>query len=92
LLAKARIVGDSAVGPAGADTARKALHGTETAVVWKLLADRTIAPVKIALGLTDHAFTDVTSVLAGTLQPGDQVVTGALVSKAQPPGAQGIRR
>jgi hypothetical protein len=31
-------------------------------------------------------------VLAGTLQPGDQVVTGALVSKAQPPGAQGIRK
>jgi HlyD family secretion protein len=92
VLAKAHMVGDGAVGPADADTARKALHGTETAVVWKLLSDRTIAPVKIALGLTDHAFTDVTSVLAGTLQPGDQVVTGALVSKAQPPGAQGIRR
>jgi HlyD family secretion protein len=64
----------------------------DTAIVWKVLADRTIAPVRIALGLTDHAFTEVKSVLAGTLQPGDQVVTGALVSKAQPPGAQGIRR
>jgi HlyD family secretion protein len=93
LLAKAHIVGDGAVAPADADTARKASRGSiETAVVWKLLSDRTIVPVKITLGLTDHAFTDVTSVLAGTLQPGDQVVTGALVSKAQPPGAQGIRR
>jgi HlyD family secretion protein len=64
----------------------------ETAIVWKLLPDHTIAPVKVALGLTDHAFTEVKSVLAGNLQPGDQVVTGALVSKAQPPGAQGIRR
>jgi HlyD family secretion protein len=93
LLAKAHIVGNGAVAPADADTARKASRGSiETAVVWKLLSDRTIVPVKITLGLTDHAFTDVTSVLAGTLQPGDQVVTGALVSKAQPPGAQGIRR
>ncbi|HEX8944006.1 MAG TPA: efflux RND transporter periplasmic adaptor subunit, partial [Gemmatimonadaceae bacterium] len=64
----------------------------ETAVVWKLLPDRTITPVQIAIGLTDHAFTEVTSTLAGTLQPGDEIVTGALVSKAQPPGSQGIRR
>jgi HlyD family secretion protein len=66
--------------------------GGEAAVVWKLLPDRTIAPVQLALGLTDHAFTEVKSAAGGSLQPGDQVVTGALVSKAQPPGAQGIRR
>lgn len=82
LLTRAHVVDDSAAAPTS----------PQTAIVWKLLSDHTIAPVKIALGLTDHAFTDVTSVLAGTLQPGDQVVTGALVSKAQPPGAQGIRR
>jgi hypothetical protein len=57
-----------------------------------MLPDRTIAPVQIVLGLTDHAFTEMRSVLAGALQPGDQVVTGALVAKAQLPGAQGIRR
>jgi HlyD family secretion protein len=74
------------------DNSTTAEAADETAVVWKLLPDHTIAPVKVALGLTDHAFTEVKSVVAGSLQPGDQVVTGALVSKAQPPGAQGIRR
>lgn len=58
----------------------------ETAVVWKLQADRTVAPVQIELGLTDHAFTEVRRVIAGTLKPGDQVVTGALVSKTQASG------
>jgi HlyD family secretion protein len=63
----------------------------ESAVVWKLLPDRTIVPVEISLGLTDHAFTEVSAVLAGAIKPGDQVVTGALVSKA-PPGPQAVRK
>jgi HlyD family secretion protein len=63
----------------------------ETAIVWKLQADRTIVPAQIALGLTDHAFTEVKAVVAGTLKPGDQVVTGALVSKAQA-GPAPVRR
>jgi HlyD family secretion protein len=63
----------------------------ESSVVWKLLPDRTIVPVEISLGLTDHAFTEVSAVLAGAIKPGDQVVTGALVSKA-PPGPQAVRK
>jgi HlyD family secretion protein len=63
----------------------------ETAIVWKLLPDHTIAPVEIQLGLTDHAFTEVTSILAGTIKAGDQVVTGALVSKG-PAGPQAVRK
>jgi HlyD family secretion protein len=90
--AKAKISDNSASVPSDGRKTSTVEAADETAIVWKLLPDRTIAPVKIALGLTDHAFTEVKSVLAGGLQPGDQVVTGALVSKAQPPGAQGIRR
>ncbi len=64
----------------------------ETAVVWKLLADRTIIPVKIALGITDHAYTEVTALIAGDLKPGDDVVTTSVTAKSVVPGAQGLRR
>ncbi len=36
-----------------------------TAVVWKLHADNSMEPVKISLGITDHAFTEVSAVLKG---------------------------
>jgi HlyD family secretion protein len=64
----------------------------ETAVVWKLVADHTIVPVKVALGITDHAYTEVRVVLSGALKPGDEVVTTAVTAKPGAPGAQGIRR
>ncbi|HEX9141712.1 MAG TPA: efflux RND transporter periplasmic adaptor subunit [Gaiellaceae bacterium] len=64
----------------------------ESAVVWKRLADDTLEPVRISLGITDHTYTEVTSVLTGKLQAGDDVVTSSVSSKALPPGAQGIRR
>jgi HlyD family secretion protein len=64
----------------------------ESAVVWKPLADGSIEPIEVALGITDHAFTEVTRVITGSLQPGDEVVTSSVTSKALPPGAQGIRR
>lgn len=58
----------------------------ESVVIWKLLRDGSIAPVRLVLGLTDHAFTEVKAVVGGTLQPGDEVVTGALLPKGQAPG------
>jgi HlyD family secretion protein len=64
----------------------------ERAVVWKLVSDNTIVPVEVALGITDHAYTEVTAVLAGDLRAGDDVVTTAVASKATAPGAQGFRR
>ena len=63
-----------------------------TTVVWKLEPDRTIAPVTVALGITDHAYTQVTAVTAGDLKPGDDVVTTAVTAKSATPGAQGLRR
>jgi HlyD family secretion protein len=64
----------------------------ENAVVWKRLGDDSLAPVRISLGITDHTYTQVASVLNGTLGPDDDVVTSTVASKSLPPGAQGIRR
>lgn len=45
------------------------------AMVWKLRADKSIEPVLIQTGVTDHSSTAVTQVLQGTLSPGDAIVT-----------------
>jgi HlyD family secretion protein len=55
----------------------------DTAVVWKLRADNTMVPVKVALGITDHAFTEVTSVLKGELSEGDSLVIRSIVPKGK---------
>ncbi|HXO41973.1 MAG TPA: hypothetical protein VN999_11015, partial [Thermoanaerobaculia bacterium] len=71
--------------------ARRAPRG-ESAVVWKLLAGGTLEPVKVALGITDHTYTEVTRLIVGTFKPGDDLVTSSVTSKTLPPGAPGIRR
>ena len=58
----------------------------ESAVVWKLHTDQSMEPVKIALGITDHAFTEVSAVLKGDLKEGDDVIIRSVASKAQAPG------
>jgi HlyD family secretion protein len=63
---------------------------TDTAVVWKLLPDKTMEPVKVSLGITDHAYTEVGALLKGELKQGDDVVIRSVVSKSQAPGV--IRR
>jgi HlyD family secretion protein len=50
-------------------------HSENVAVVWKLRSDKTIEPVLIRSGVTDHTSTAVTQVLKGTLSLGDAVVT-----------------
>jgi HlyD family secretion protein len=59
----------------------------ETAVIWKLHADRSLEPIKVAIGITDHAFTEITSVLNGQLKEGDELVTRSVSSASQGPGA-----
>jgi HlyD family secretion protein len=80
----------AAAAPAGAGGRRPARG--DSAVVWKLRADGTLEPVKVALGITDHAYTEVTRLLVGAVEPGDDLVTSSVTSKALPPGAPGIRR
>jgi HlyD family secretion protein len=62
----------------------------DTAVVWKLDADNTLEPIKVSLGITDHAFTEITAVLKGQLKEGDDLVIRSVVAKGQTLG--GIRR
>jgi HlyD family secretion protein len=51
-----------------------------TAIVWKLAANKSLQPAQVKLGITDHTTTEVAQVLKGTLNPGDQVITGAAAS------------
>ena len=62
----------------------------DSVVVWKLHPDKSMEPVKVSLGITDHAFTEVTSVSNGTLKPGDDVIIRSVVAKGQLPAA--VRR
>ncbi|HEX7190398.1 MAG TPA: efflux RND transporter periplasmic adaptor subunit [Thermoanaerobaculia bacterium] len=62
----------------------------EKAVVWKMTGDK-VEPVEIALGITDHTYTEVSKVVVGSLQPGDEVATTAMTPQSNAPG-QGIRR
>jgi len=62
----------------------------ETAVVWKLHSDKTMEPVKVSLGITDHAFTEVSAVLKGELKESDDVIIRSVVPKGQTLG--GLRR
>jgi HlyD family secretion protein len=59
----------------------------DTAVVWKLRPDNSLEPVKISLGITDHAYTEVAGVLKGTLAEGDELVIRSIASKPITPGA-----
>lgn len=59
---------------------------TDTAVVWKLHPDNTMEPVKVSLGITDHSYTQVTSLLKGELKEGDAVIIRSVMPKAPVPG------
>src|SRR5215471_12466340 len=57
--------------------------GSDKAVVWTLLSDKSLRPVQIHVGLTDHTYTALSS---GDLQPGDELVTGATSIKPEASG------
>jgi HlyD family secretion protein len=61
------------------------------AIVWKLLPDKSLQPVQISIGLTDHTYTALT---AGDLKPGEELVTGVTTAKSGSagPGLAGPRR
>jgi len=62
----------------------------ETAVVWKLHPDNAMEPVKVSLGITDHAYTEVNSVLQGDLKESDEVIIRSVAPKTSALG--GLRR
>ena len=65
----------------------------DIAVIWKLLPDNTLEPVRVRTGITDHTVTEVQGVLNGELKPGDPLITGAMsASKVSGPGMGAPRR
>lgn len=57
--------------------------GADTAIVWKLQPDKSLRPLQIRVGLTDHTYT---ALAYGDLQPGDELVTGATTVKQETAG------
>jgi HlyD family secretion protein len=54
----------------------------DTQIVWKLLPDKSLQPVRIKTGITDHTFTELVQELNGDLRPGDDLVTGVAQGRA----------
>jgi len=77
-----------APGPPGTRTTSPVAGGDvqgpryETQVVWKQRADKSLEPVRIKTGITDHTFTELVQQLNGELQPGDELVTGVAQGRA----------
>jgi HlyD family secretion protein len=68
-------------------------QGLDVTVVWKLRPDKTLEPVRIRTGITDHTVTQVAQVLKGQLSAGDDLVTGGITpssgSATRAPGLGG---
>jgi HlyD family secretion protein len=58
----------------------------DTAVVWKLHPDNSMEPVKLSLGITDHAYTQINAVLKGQLDEGDELIIRSTLPKNLTPG------
>jgi len=68
----------------------------DTQIVWKLLADNSLEPVRIKTGITDHTFTEIIQELNGELKTGDELITGVAQGRgsasAPRPGGPGVPR
>ena len=60
------------------------------ATIWKLTPDKQLQPVQIKTGITDHTLTEVVQVLKGSLNDGDQLVTGSASKSATAARAPGV--
>ena len=49
-------------------------------VLWKVRPDRTLEPVRIRSGITDHTVTEVAEVFNGSLNNDEDLVTGAVIT------------
>lgn len=66
----------------------------EFAMVWKLRADKTLEPVRVRTGITDHTMTAVVQIVKGDLKEGEELVIGssARPTTATTGGAPGAPR
>lgn len=57
----------------------------DTAIVWKLLPNKTLEPVQVNLGVTDFTFT---ALVNGNVSPGDDLIIGQSTNKSSVSQAQ----
>jgi HlyD family secretion protein len=74
----------------GADSGQQHTPRVDVAVVWKLRPDKTLEPVRIRTGITDHTVTEVAQVLNGQLNEGDELITGAAAGSSAATRAPGL--
>jgi HlyD family secretion protein len=88
---RARNQGEQGGGAAQGDNSQERTPRMDVAVVWKLRPDKSLEPVRIRTGITDHTVTEVAQVMNGQLNEGDQLVTGGMTasSSSRPPGMGG---
>jgi HlyD family secretion protein len=81
-------------GAEGGQPQQQRTQRQDVTVVWKLRPDKTLEPVRIRTGITDHTVTEVSQVMNGELSEGDQLITGATTPSAastRPPGLGGAQ-
>src|SRR5438552_66589 len=84
--ASAEAAGGTAAGAAGHNAqprVTKSSQSNDVVVVWKLRPDKTLEPVQIQTGITDHTSTAVAQVLHGDLQENVPLVTGSSSKSAR---------
>jgi HlyD family secretion protein len=65
----------------------------DVAVLWRLRPDKTVEPVRIRSGITDHTVTEVAELFNGSLTNNDELITGAvLTGPKMGPGATAANR
>ena len=74
----------------GAVSGQQHTPRVDVAVVWKLRTDKTLEPVRIRTGITDHTVTEVAQVLNGQLNDGDELVTGGVAGSSAATRAPGL--
>lgn len=78
----------------GADQERVPREASpEMATVWKLRPDKSLEPIRLRLGITDHTETEVVQVVKGELKEGDTLVIGSSAARTSTAtGAPGATR
>ena len=74
-------VGDQSGGRSGGGNGKR----QDSAIIWKLLPDKTLEPVQVTLGVTDFTFT---ALVNGNVNPGDDLVIGQSSNKSSASQAQ----
>ena len=60
---------------------------SDLAVVWKQLPDKSLKPIQVRTGITDHTVTEIVQVVHGELNEGDELIIGAAKSGSRAGGA-----